>query len=80
MRTLAESPSGLVHLVNLTRLMDRANDRPFTRAVTYCGIEVDRQTWTRIRLYDKQINRGLMSKLQVRRRVELPKCERCFGR
>lgn len=80
-RTLAESPSGLVHLVRLVRHWDPYDKRAYTLATTQCGLDVNRETWTRIRSLDKEINAPLLGKLAMRNRVakvELPTCDRCF--
>lgn len=69
MRSLAESPTGLVHLVNI-------GPRPRRYVVTMCGVEVNKQTWTRIRHFDHALHGK--GKSTIARMVELPKCERCF--
>lgn len=68
MRTLAESPSGLVHGVTLHRS---------GRGVTGCGRVVDWETWSRISTLDHwMFGKGRST---VARAIELPKCERCFS-
>lgn len=67
-RTLAESPSGLVHIV---QLFERG-------AVTECGRRIDRSTWTRIRQFDAAMQGKMPSTIHAM--VELPTCDRCFKR
>lgn len=66
--TLAESPSGLVHLAHLLES---------GRIITACGREVNHSTWTRIRSLDGKL--GGMSRSSIAKMVEMPKCDRCLG-
>ncbi len=68
MRTLAESPTGLVHAVTLLE-----NGRGHTR----CGREVNWDTWGRISSLDQWIFGKTPT--TVRERLELPVCEKCFS-
>lgn len=66
-KTLAESPTGLVHIVQIL---------PSNRVKTMCGRDVDKATWTRIRQLDKAMyGKG---KSTIAKMIELPTCERCF--
>jgi hypothetical protein len=67
--SLAESPTGLVHIVQLIGQHDR-------QVVTMCGREVNKTTWTRIRQMDEQMfGKGPRA---IRKMIELPTCDRCF--
>lgn len=67
MKTLGESPSGIVHLVSL-------NGR---NARTRCGTSVNGETWTRIRQFDQWMYGK--TRASIREKIELPTCDRCFG-
>jgi len=66
MYSLAESPSGLVHLIQVIK----------ERGITLCGRECDWDTWMRIRTYDEQIwGKGPRA---IKKMIELTTCDRCF--
>lgn len=67
--SLAEAPSGLVHLIQVYGVQHE-------RATTNCGTDVDWERWTRIRLLDEwMFSKGPRA---IAAKVELPKCGRCF--
>lgn len=71
--SLAESPSGLVHIVQMISATSYSPER----AVTSCGRDVDFERWLRIRMYDTvMFGKGPSA---IAKLVELPKCDRCFG-
>ena len=65
--TLAESPSGLVHLAQVL-----SNER----LVTICGRDVNEETWTRLRSLDEQLDGKTPT--TIRRMLELPACDKCL--
>jgi hypothetical protein len=72
-RSMAESPSGLIHLIHVLPPSSYGPERGITR----CGSHVDYQTWTRIAMYDRQMfGKGLST---IRKMIDSANlCERCF--
>ena len=67
--SLAESPSGLVHLVHIF-------GKPPVRGKTVCGRDCDWDSWGRISVLDNKIwGKGPRT---IRAMIELPTCDRCF--
>ena len=66
--TLAESPSGLVHLCQLPERVGPV--------WTLCGREINKETWGRIRTMDAEL--GGLAPSTLRRKIEMPCCDRCF--
>lgn len=72
-QTMAESPTGLIHIVGIL------NASSYARAsgVTRCGRDVNWDTWTRIQLYDEAMfGKGIRA---IRAMVsDSNVCDRCF--
>jgi hypothetical protein len=75
-RTLFESPSGLIHVVEMFPPSVFRQNKP--KARTLCGREVDVLKWMRISLYDEKM--FSMGPRAIRRMVENPTCEKCLPR